>query len=114
VTRQYHENLSGAAAKDAHGRYPALARTHAIFREDQFGKLQKLPLQQLWLDHLLALQHQAVDKAEWDEGLFVLLYPIGNTHCAAAAELYRACLRDTRTSSREPSTRLSRPSGCRQ
>jgi hypothetical protein len=93
---KYHENLSGTLARDEHQRYPAIARRHATFRDEAISELQRLPLQQLWLDHLLALQLRADpdDDNVWDEGTFVLLYPSGNTHCVKAAGRYRDCLTD--------------------
>jgi hypothetical protein len=78
---KYHENLRGSAAADSKGRYPAIARSHGIFRETAMVDLQKLPLQQLWLDHLLALQLGASSQDGWDEGTFVLIFPTGNLDC---------------------------------
>jgi hypothetical protein len=93
---KYHENLSGRPARDELQRYPAIARKHAIFSDDAIPELQRLPLQQLWLDHLLALQlgTNPGHTDDWDEGTFVLLYPDGNTHCAKAERRYRDCLTD--------------------
>jgi hypothetical protein len=90
---KYHEDLTGKAAKDEHNVYPAMAANHHIFRDGAITQLQKLPLQQIWLDHLLALQLRTNPKDDgWDAGTFVLLYPVGNTACAAAAGRYRHCL----------------------
>jgi hypothetical protein len=50
-------------------------------------------LQQLWLDHLLALSMLH----EWDTGLFVLVYPGANTSMASAADRYATTLLDART-----------------
>lgn len=94
---KYHEDLSGAPARDDNGRYPAIARRHGIFREDALPELQRLPLQQLWLDHLLALQMLASEHEGWQEGTFVLLSPTGNRPCTAAAQRYQRCLTDTST-----------------
>jgi hypothetical protein len=94
---KYHEDLTGSPANDEHGRYPRLAGRHGVFRDDALQELQRLPLQQIWLDHLLALQLRAVDAHTWDEGTFVFLYPVGNVACARAAARYRRCLTDTGT-----------------
>jgi hypothetical protein len=94
---KYHEDLTGTAASDPAGRYPAIARKHQVFRNDAIPQLQELPLQQLWLDHLLALQLRACRDDGWDTGTFVLLYPLGNTACAAAAQRYRRTLADADT-----------------
>lgn len=52
----------------------------------------RTPLQQIWLDHLLALQLRANQADGWDTGTFVLLHPVGNIACAAAAASYRRSL----------------------
>ncbi|MHA6779643.1 hypothetical protein ACVGOW_01375 [Pseudonocardia saturnea] len=69
---KYHEDLSGKAAKDEHGRYAALADKHGIFREDLVPALQKPPLQQIWLDHLLALQLRSNPKTRVPQLMSVL------------------------------------------
>ena len=94
---KYHEDLTGTTASDPNHRYPAIARRHHVFRDDAIPQLQKLPLQQIWLDHLLALQLRASRDDGWDAGTFVLLHPLGNIACAAAAQRYRRCLTDTDT-----------------
>jgi hypothetical protein len=68
-----------------------------VFRQDALPSLQRLPLQQLWLDHLLALQLRAGPDDGWDEGTFVLLSLTGNIDCTLAAHRYRRCLTDTST-----------------
>jgi hypothetical protein len=94
---KYHEDLSGSPARDEQGRYEVLARTHRIFRDDALADLQRLPLQQLWLDHLLALQLRANPDDGWDDATFVLLAPSGNIDCTRAAQRYRSCLSDSRS-----------------
>lgn len=94
---KYHEDLSGIPASDPDGRYPRIASRHKVFREDRLTHLSKLPLQQIWLDHLLALQLRANPGDGWDGGSFVLLYPVGNLACATVAADYRRCLSDEAT-----------------
>lgn len=94
---KYHENLRGTVATDPTQRYPKIASRHGIFREGALVELQTLPLQQLWLDHLLALQLRASPDDGWDEGTFVFLSPTGNVDCTAAAHRYRHCLTDSAT-----------------
>jgi hypothetical protein len=94
---KYHEDLRGTPAADPEQRYPRIAASHGIFRENTFAELQALPLQQLWLDHLLALQLQVSPDDGWDEGTFVFLSPTGNVDCTAAARHYRHCLTDPRS-----------------
>ena len=58
--------------------------------------LRTPPLQQIWLDHLLALSMlQATDG--YDDGLFVFLYPAGNDRCEKVSAAYADCLTDTHT-----------------
>ena len=84
-------------ASDPEHRYPAIAHQHGVFRDDAIAQLQELPLQQIWLDHLLALQLRAGRDDGWQAGMFVLLHPLGNTACATAAQRYRRFLTDTDT-----------------
>jgi hypothetical protein len=53
--------------------------------------LQSGSLQQLWLDHLLALATQRADRL--DSALFVLAYPEINLRCQEAASAYQTTLR---------------------
>ena len=94
---KYHEDLTGSPAADPTDRYPKIAARHNIFREESISQLKTLPLQQIWLDHLLALQLRADPGDGWQAGTFVLLYPIGNTACAAAGDRYRQCLTQDET-----------------
>jgi hypothetical protein len=94
---KYHENLRGTAATDQKQRYPKIAAAQGVFRDDALSALQMLPLQQLWLDHLLALQLRASPVDGWDEGTFVFLSPAGNVDCTAAALRYSHALTDTTT-----------------
>lgn len=89
---KYHEDLKVTAAADPDGRYRQLARGTAAFRDDAFPRLEKPPLQQLWLDHLLALRMRTADAGQWAAGTFVLLYPVANRPCRIAATEYRTCL----------------------
>jgi hypothetical protein len=93
---KYHEDLGGTKAADPDGRYPIMARELGIFRYDSYADLARLPLQQLWLDHLLALRLKASD-SRWVSGTFVLLAPLANPECARAARSYRGHLLDPST-----------------
>lgn len=87
---KYHENMQVSPAKDKG--YADIARQHDVFREDALPRLAAPPLQQLWLDHLLALQVGTVDHQTYTHTRFVLLHPCGNTACARVAEQYAECL----------------------
>ena len=90
---KYHEDLSGTPARH-HGRYDEMAHEHGVFHNGALDRLRVPALQQLWLDHLLALALRANPDDGWDEGTFVLLSPSGNIDCTRAGHEYRACLRD--------------------
>jgi hypothetical protein len=94
---KYHEDLTGTPAPDPTGRYPKIAARHNVFRTAAISALKTLPLQQIWLDHLLALQLRANACDGWKAGTFILLHPIGNTACAVAADRYRQCLTQDET-----------------
>jgi hypothetical protein len=91
---KYHEGLQDKEAKHR-PRYDEVAAQMGVFRADRLDDLKRRPLEQIWRDHLLAGALKAVDG--YDEGLFVFLYPEGNTRCSEAVVAYERCLSDTRT-----------------
>jgi hypothetical protein len=92
---KYHEDLSGKAAQHT-DRYDEVALRSRVFTAPGDALLRHQPLQQMWLDHLLALSMLAADDG-WDSGLFVFLHPTGNEACAATVADYRSRLRDDAT-----------------
>lgn len=90
---KYHENLRGQPAT-IRQRARQVADASGIFPDDR-SELERLPLQQIWLDHLLALA--MLQAGEYKSGLFVFLYPAGNAPCAAASDRYRSLLTNTST-----------------
>jgi hypothetical protein len=74
-------------------RYDEVTERSGAFRPGWEQALAKTDLQQIWLDHLLALSMLP----EWDRGLFVLVYPAANTSMASVASRYAAALRDPST-----------------
>jgi len=56
-----------------------------------------LDLQQLWLDHLLALSMVQHPSEELGPTQFLLVYPEQNVSFASAAERYREALKNERT-----------------
>jgi hypothetical protein len=91
VETKYHENLRGSKAEPK-ARYDEVADASGAFHPDARDRLRRLPLQQIWLDHLLALAWQQADGL--DAALFVLAYPALNPPVAKAAGDYAACLVD--------------------
>jgi hypothetical protein len=95
IETKYHERAVRPKPLRAHRleRYTEVAERSRAFPTDWREALAQTSLQQIWLDHLLALSmlHQ------WDTGLFVLIYPAANTSMASIATRYATRLRDTST-----------------
>ena len=69
-------------------RYAEVTERSGAFRPGWEQALAETDLQQIWLDHPLALSMLP----EWDCGLFVLVYPAANTSMASVASRYAAAL----------------------
>jgi len=85
---KYHENLAGKSGDDKK-EYSIIARQMECFRGN-LEPLKQSPLQQIWRDHLLAGITRIVDN--YDDSLFVTLYPKDNTHVSTALSAYRTHL----------------------
>jgi len=85
---KYHEDLTGTADENKE-RYDEVADQMGCFAEDR-GRLKASPLQQIWRDHLLAGITRIVDN--YDDGMFVMLYPQNNPRVSSAIDNYRAQL----------------------
>ncbi|MEP7055785.1 MAG: hypothetical protein ABI912_11105 [Actinomycetota bacterium] len=92
---KYAENMSVSRAEDRGHRL--LAEATDVFRLERLDELERPPLQQLWLDHLLALRMVQVDPDQWRWGKFITLYPTGNIRCDRIVTRYRECIRDEST-----------------
>ncbi len=92
---KYHEDLRVKAATDRE--YGQMASRAGVFVEAALPELLKPPLQQLLLDHLLALRMTAVDPEKWQWGHFMFLHPRENTACSSVAARYSECLSDLDT-----------------
>jgi hypothetical protein len=92
---KYHENLKVKAAEHK-SRYDEVAASSGVFDADVVHLLRTPPLQQVWLDHLLALSMLQADPS-YDDGLFVFLYPRDNVPCALVSSGYKEHLVDTET-----------------
>jgi hypothetical protein len=74
-------------------RYAEVTERSGVFRPGWEQALAETDLQQIWLDHLLALSMLP----RWGSGLFVLLYPAANTSIASAARRYVEMLLEATT-----------------
>ena len=86
---KYHENLQANLAKHRE-RYDEIAYLMECFPPDKRDALKKLPLQQIWRDHLLAGIHRRVDR--FADGFFAFLSPDGNKACNNGITRYRECM----------------------
>lgn len=93
---KYHENLKTKAASMEGRPYEKVAKRSKAFDMTSLDRLGRPPLQQIWLDHLLALSMLEA-KDGWETGRFVFLYPQMNHQCATAVADYSACLADPST-----------------
>src|SRR5439155_9703560 len=102
---KYPENLRVKEARHDH-RYDEVTAFSDAFANSDDPALRKPPLQQIWLDHLLALSMlQASDG--WCDGFFVLLAPAGT----GGARRSVAIMRNTSTPTvAHSSAWISRPS----
>jgi hypothetical protein len=92
IETKYHEDLSGKPARHKPA-YDEVAEWSGAFEE---LRPKEGPLQQLWLDHLLALSMLRAEDG-WESGRFVLAYPERNEAVAEAAYEYEAGLTDAGT-----------------
>lgn len=91
---KYHENLKNKPA-EIKKRYFEIAKEMGCFKDECLDKLQTLPLEQIWRDHLLA--GSILVNRDFTEGFFVFLYPKDNLHCKDAVQNYKTCLSDNKT-----------------
>ncbi len=93
---KYHEALTDQP--EAHRpRHDELTRAMGCFKPDSSRELGQKPVEQLWRDHLLVGAMLLDTAAGWETGLYVFLYPEGNTACHRAVQLYGAHLAHTRS-----------------
>jgi len=89
VETKYHEAcLREPPPSDARrSRYSEVARRSGVFLDDAIAAFLGSDLQQIWLDHLLALSMKQ-HSAGWKWAGFVLVHPLGNPSYASAAARY--------------------------
>lgn len=98
---KYHESVESVNAEkeqeyyDNHGdRYDKIASDMGCFHEAELEKIRGSRLQQIWRDHLLMHAHKVKIKDEFDDAIFVFLYPKANCSYRKAVEKYRQCLKN--------------------
>ena len=92
---KYHENMRVRNARHQ-ALYDDLANSSGVFMEHAVSVLTRPPLQQIWLDHLLALVLRLSDPG-LTSVRFVLCAPKANAACSDVAGAYRNMLRSEDT-----------------
>jgi hypothetical protein len=92
IETKYHERPAPPKqlTPERRERYVEVAERSGVFRPGWRKALVETGLQQVWLDHLLALSMLG----EWPAGLFVLVYPAANAAMTDAANRYATWLLD--------------------
>jgi hypothetical protein len=99
IETKYHEdchkekNPSEARLR----RYNQVAEDSGVFKQGASEYIVGTNLQQIWLDHLLALSMLQDSSRKWTWVKFVLIHPSGNPSFAKAAKDYFSLLKDTST-----------------
>lgn len=68
--------------------YATLTNACGIFKPSSVDFLRDPPLSQIWRDHLLCISTQQ----DYEEGFFVFLFPILNSHCQSGVDSYKQYL----------------------
>jgi hypothetical protein len=99
VETKYHEHAKPEKAPraEALARYTEITERSGAFLPGWQARVLGTDLQQIWLDHLLALSMLLHRSGRWTWARFVLVYPAANPSFAGAAVRYAALLRDPRT-----------------
>lgn len=96
VETKYHEDCRAESTPSPVrlDRYGLVSERAGIFREGAVEKIIGTDLQQIWLDHLLALSLVQEPDVRWSWSSFVLVHPAGNPSFARSTSRYRELLAD--------------------
>ncbi|MHB8860058.1 MAG: PGN_0703 family putative restriction endonuclease [Thermoleophilia bacterium] len=100
VETKYHEDCKTEAAPYGKKRLPRYAEVTSksdVFVPAALDKILGTRLQQIWLDHLLALSMVQHPSGQWEWAKFVLVHPRLNPSYARVAEEYQTLLADDST-----------------
>lgn len=99
VETKYHEHCMAEKrpSNDRLDRYREVTRESRVFKPGALDAILEKDLQQIWLDHLLALSMLQNESGKWKWAKFVLVHPERNVSFADAARRYRALLKDAQT-----------------
>jgi hypothetical protein len=99
IETKYHENCKRekAPVENRLRRYEEVANKSKAFKSGAIAAIVGSELQQIWLDHLLALSMLQHRTQRWHWAKFVLVHPARNPSYARAAERYLELLNDQTT-----------------
>lgn len=99
VETKYHEDCKREKAPrdDRLRHYKEVTDKSGIFTPEAFCTVLGTDLQQIWLDHLLALSMLQHTSHAWSWVKFVLVHPAGNVSYARATDNYMKLLKDSST-----------------
>jgi len=99
VEMKYHEHAKAedAPTPSALARYLEVTERAGVFIEGWRDRIIGTELQQIWLDHLLALSMLQHPSGRWSWARFVMVYPADNPSFARAAATYQSLLHDRAT-----------------
>jgi hypothetical protein len=96
VETKYHEDCKAESTPSPGrlDRYRLVSERSGIFRDGAVDRIIGTDLQQIWLDHLLALSLVQEPDPLWSWSAFVLIHPAGNPSFARSTSRYRELLAD--------------------
>jgi hypothetical protein len=99
VETKYHEHaVPMAPANDTRmERYKTVGEQSGVFAEGALEEIIGTELQQIWLDHLLALSMLQHPSGEWEWARFILVYPSRNPSFARVSSQYQKLLKEQET-----------------
>ena len=100
IETKYHEHIKRERTPHENKRLPRyrdVTERSGVFRPGWESKLIGTDLQQIWLDHLLALSMLQHPSGEWTWCRFVVVYPAANASVAKAVARYADVLQDAST-----------------
>lgn len=96
VETKYHEHCKPEKAPndDRHKRYAEVTSGSGIMSAESMQAILGTDLQQIWLDHLLALSMLQHEGRKWSWAGFVLVHPARNPSYAHCVQRYRCLLKN--------------------
>ena len=99
IETKYHENCKPEKSpnEEQQRRYTEVTNKSGVLSSESMLGILGADLQQIWLDHLLALSMLQHESRKWNWARFVLVHPAKNPSYARAAERYRQLLKNSET-----------------